>query len=137
MVIKDLKGYFNLHLDVPGNGQARIQRGCVHPPPFAPNSLKSPLSRPKKSWERAPKATPPPPFSNPGSAFDGLDCISEHVIPPAGSQAPLRGSTSLGGFWSPPVILLSPPTSFQMENLGYILSKQQLLVNLTLCGLYT
>ena len=40
----------------------------ARPPLFAPNSLKSPLNWTKKSWERAPEATAPPPFSNPGSA---------------------------------------------------------------------
>ena len=50
--------------------QVRIQRGGggARPPLFAPNSLKSPLNWPKKSWERALEATAPPPFSNPGSA---------------------------------------------------------------------
>ena len=50
---------------------------------------------------------------------NGLDCISEHVVPsgfwrPAAaprphvrSQAPLRRSLSIGGFWSPPAILFS------------------------------
>ena len=60
-----------------------------------------------------------------------LDCISEHVIPSSfwgpkavlrpltESQVPLRDSMSLGDFWSPPAILLSPPTLFQMENPWY------------------
>ena len=38
------------------------------PPLFAPNSLKSLLNWTKKSWERTPEATAPPPFSNPGSS---------------------------------------------------------------------
>ena len=53
--------------------QARIQRGgggagSASPPLFVPNSFKNPLSWPKKSWERAPEAIAPPPFSNPGCA---------------------------------------------------------------------
>ena len=58
-----------------GEGQARIQRGGAGgacPPLLARISLKSPLNWPKKIWERAPEATAPPPFSNPGSAPEGV-----------------------------------------------------------------
>ena len=66
---------------------------------------------------------------------NGLDCISEHVIPsgfwasggpqttppppppPAGSQASIRALLSLGGFWLP----LPSPTLFEMENPDNIL----------------
>ena len=45
--------------------------GVARPPLLARISLKSPLNWPKKFWERAPEATAPPPFSNPGSAPEG------------------------------------------------------------------
>ena len=38
------------------------------PTRFPPKFFKSPLNWPKKSWEQAPEATAPPPFSNHGSA---------------------------------------------------------------------
>ena len=44
--------------------------GGARPPLFVPNSLKSPMNRPKCAENLAPKPSVPPPFSNPGSAPD-------------------------------------------------------------------
>ena len=42
--------------------------GGARPTLFAPNTLKSPLNWPKKSWGRAPEPPALPHFLNPGSA---------------------------------------------------------------------
>ena len=59
--------YFHVYTILPGADPEGGAEGA-RPSLFAPNSLKSPLNWPKKSWERAPEATAPPSFSNPGSA---------------------------------------------------------------------
>ena len=43
-------------------------QGGARPPVFAPNSLKSPLNRPKYAQKLATEPPAPLPFSNPGSA---------------------------------------------------------------------
>ena len=64
----DLRLLIEVHDESPGAGAEPEGGGGARPTLFAPNTLKSPLNWPKKSWGRAPEPPAPPLFSNPGSA---------------------------------------------------------------------